>query len=602
MIWQMVGLSREIVDRMPADRSTFFAVAVLWRVIYAFLGALAVVVFIAGTKGALATGVALSFIFLLVFLLIFFLRTWFLNQFLTELSYRAYSIRESLVVKLELVLTLILSVFFSSSLAVFLLTDPKVLADLSERERTLSIASYKGFDVDLRDSVFKDRERLGLVNDFAARRRIGFTDSEANFFSIQRRALIVANSGYTRPHSALPGVEADLVKVREVFVNAGYEVSVIENKSFLDTERLLLEFVARVTSNDLIVLYVAGHGFQADGSNFLLSVDRVSLSDEFKFRHNLHQWYSRILEKNPYFAFFVLDACRELIDTRAGLRSLSAFRPPDASNFIGLSSVSAGQLANDSAGGDCLGPLDNQGNCSRRMSPFASEFVLRFAEDGLLTDLPQRISNGVVARVSQAIREYPKLARDFKGPEEDKPPVPVPQSPEVTIVRQALPIRHLDPASPLLTYAAKIDESPFFRSVQDECPPDSENFISCLDDLRRDASYRIDAVERGREEILGLRQGVYNFLITNSGKVSDIWRHVTEYKMLSWFFLTFLILTLLLIDFLLIYIGDGKRPFTANSISLKLNRRISIRRISRLYQLGIMSYKASLRRTMLGYF
>jgi hypothetical protein len=358
--------------------------------------------------------------------------------------------------------------------------------------------------------------------------------------------------------------------------------------------------VGRVTPNDLIVLYVAGHGFQEDGSNFLLSIDRVSPADGFKFRHNLHSWYSKILDQNPFFAFFVLDACRELIDSRAGLRSLSAFRPPDASNFIGLSSVSAGQLANDSAGGDCIGPIDERGNCSRRMSPFASEFVLRFAEDGLLTDLPQRISNGVVARVNQAIREHDKLVSNFSGPKDDERPAL--QSPEVTIVRQTLPIRHIAPTSPLLSYAAKIDESPFFRSIQDECPPYSENFLSCLDDLRRDADYRIDAVERGREEILGLRQGSYNFLIANSGKVSDIWRHVTEYKMLSWFFLNALILTVLLIDFLLIYFGDRKRSFLEKSTTLMLNRNFSVRRISRMYQLGIISYKACLRRTAPGYF
>jgi hypothetical protein len=351
---------------------------------------------------------------------------------------------------------------------------------------------------------------------------------------------------------------------------------------------MVSDFVLGVGSTDLVVVYIAGHGFHSDGANFLLSVAKTSEAEGFKFRHNIHDWYKKVLDKNPLFAFFVLDACREKIELGQRLRSFSSFSPPDNSNFITLSSVSAGQLANDTHGGDCLDPIGPQGDCARKMSPFASEFVQRFAEDGLLIDLPRKISNGVVARVSRARQEY-------RGPDDQKPEH---QSPEVTATRQSLPIRHLAPSSSLVSYSAKVDESIYFRPVQDACPAENDGFGACLDDLRRAATLRIDAVERGKDEILALRGSAYDFLLSNSGKVSETWRRVTEEKIFRWFMLSTIIFFVLLFDFFIIYFA-GKKFSTASSETLARGFISKLNAAARMYLLGIMSYKSCLRRMVL---
>lgn len=576
------------MERLRGNQSAVVFIAVLWRFFYACIGALAIVLFVSGTRGSIASATPLVIIFILAFLFVFFLRVWFLNQFFSEWSYRTYSLRESLVVKFELAIVIVFSLFFASSLGVASLADSVDFANIESRERNLSAASAKRFESELQAGLAKDRELLGVVNDIAVRRSIAFSESTADFFSIQRRALVVANSKYMFPHEPLPGVEADLVKVRDVFAKAGYVLTVIENRSFLETERMVSDFVLGVGSTDLVVVYIAGHGFHADGANFLLSVAKTSEAEEFKFRHNIHDWYKKVLDKNPLFAFFVLDACREKIELSQRLRSFSSFSPPDNSNFITLSSVSAGQLANDTHGGDCLDPIGPQGDCARKMSPFASEFVQRFAEDGLLIDLPRKISNGVVARVSRARQEY-------RGPVDQGP---VAQSPEFTATRQSLPIRHLAPSSSLVSYSAKVDDSIYFRPVEDACPAENDGFGACLDDLRRAATLRIDAVERGKDEILALRGSAYDFLLSNSGKVSETWRRVTEEKIFRWIMLSTIIFFVLLLDFFIIYFAGRKSP-TASSETLARSFISKLNAAARMYLLGIMSYKSCLRRMVL---
>lgn len=548
----LVGLSATLMLRLPIFVKFVLGLAILWRIIFAALAALAVCYFLLVSRSELSGAISLSLAFLITFGLVLVARLIFLGAFFHDVSTLRGNLKSSSIAKSEVVFVSIVGIFTASVLSVEILRGRQATDVIAtQRSATLS-ALTSGSRLQIQGKSRKDAELLGVINEFASLHRLGLSVNEANVFRIDRRALVVANSEYMGGRY-LPGVDADLLKVPPVLELAGYDVTLISNKSFEETNRLVRNFIGQTKETDLIVFYLAGHGFQSFGSNYL---EPVRYDDPQKQKqglsHNLNEWYTYLLKRNPHFSFFVLDACREVIEDGeiTKLKSFSTLVPPSQASYISITSTSPGYYANDFFGGDCADTQKTAGKCQSLMSPFASEFVSRFSEDGLIQDLPEKIRVGVIRRIEGA--------RDsFTGDPKDGP---VDQIPEIiTRSRAEWPIRHLSPDSSLVSYSISLADSPHYNALRELCPGEASDFIFCIEELRKTISSRIEALKAAGDSITMNRSAVYNFFIQNQSDLSSYWREITQKNRLQWFLLTTLILLIACIDLVLCHQEVTKR-------------------------------------------
>ena len=578
------GLSAPLLARLPTLAKFGLGFAVLWRIVFACLAAFAVCYFLLASRSELSGTISLALAFLITFSLVLVVRLIYLGAFFHEVSTSRENSKFSSTAKSEVIFVFIVGIFTASVLSVEIFRDRQT-ADLLAAQRSATLSALTNSSIlQIQGKSRKDAELLGVINEFASVHRLGLSVNEANIFKINRRALVVANSDYEGSRY-LAGVDADLLKVPSALTLAGYEVTLVSNKSFDETDRLVQNFIGQTKETDLIVLYIAGHGFQNFGSNYLEPV-RYDNSQKRQqgLSHNLNDWYTNLLKRNPHFSFFVLDACREVIEDggTTGLKSFSTLVPPSQASYISITSTSPGSYANDFFGGDCADTQKTSGKCQNLMSPFASEFVARFSEDGLIQDIPEKIRVGVIRRIEDA-RE------GFAGDPKDGP---VDQVPEIiTRSRAEWPIRHLSPESSLISYSLSLVDSPHYNALRRLCPREGSDFILCIEELRKTISSRIETLKASGDLITMNRTAVYNFLIQNQSHLSSYWREVTQKKRLEWFFLTVGILLVMCIDLLLVYLGPAKGSDEGMLGGPRSDRKKMLTRFLRAYARTLRFYK-----------
>lgn len=88
----------------------------------------------------------------------------------------------------------------------------------------------------------------------------------------RRMALVVGNGAYhaLAPLDTAAGDARDIAAVLETL---DFEVSLLINSDSLTFNAALSSFAARAAGADTVLFYFAGHGFQYDGSNYLVPVD-----------------------------------------------------------------------------------------------------------------------------------------------------------------------------------------------------------------------------------------------------------------------------------------------------------------------------------------
>jgi hypothetical protein len=182
-----------------------------------------------------------------------------------------------------------------------------------------------------------------------------------------RKALIIALSKYQiRP---LDGVANDAVLMKKTFEKAGYEVTVAIDKPRENVEKTIRDYGRKLSSKDLSVVYIAGHGVQQDNINYLIPIEAIEVENEPAFATgryiSLNNIINQLVTKNggARYNLFIFDACR---DFREGTGGLAKFGDP--SNRLGIvTSADAGQKAADSCT-QCRGH-----------GPFAFAFSKHFA-------------------------------------------------------------------------------------------------------------------------------------------------------------------------------------------------------------------------------
>ena len=163
-------------------------------------------------------------------------------------------------------------------------------------------------------------------------------------FAAKRVALVIGNSAYQNV-PALPNPANDAAAIAEMFKKAGFDV--VESRKDLgsiDMRRALREFYDKTADSDIAVVYYAGHGIEAGGTNYLVPVDAVLKRDRDISDEAIS--LDRILEsidQAKQLRLVILDACRDnpfnrtmqrSVAVRSVSRGLIAVQPASANTLI----------------------------------------------------------------------------------------------------------------------------------------------------------------------------------------------------------------------------------------------------------------------------
>jgi len=189
--------------------------------------------------------------------------------------------------------------------------------------------------------------RLGLIWVFVA------ASWSAN--AETRIALIIGNSDYASASLKLANPVNDAAAMQRALQDAGFVTIVKLNAKRLDFYHSVDDFAARIARDPHSVglFYYAGHGVQADGTNYLIPVDSQIESDAdleadaFDAGRVLRAMKAAQNEMN----IVILDACRDnpLPKTRGAERGLTRMEAPSGT-FIAYAAA-PGQIAHDGAKG-----------------------------------------------------------------------------------------------------------------------------------------------------------------------------------------------------------------------------------------------------------
>ena len=217
---------------------------------------------------------------------------------------------------------------------------------------------------------------------------MSFLSAACSAVAETRVALIVGNSDYASPHLKLANPANDAAAMERALRNAGFTTITRLNAKRLDFYRALDEFAGKIGRDEHSVglFYYAGHGVQADGTNYLIPVDAEveSVTDleanAFDVQRVLRTMQGAQNEMN----IVILDACRDnpLPKTRGIERGLRRMEAPSGT-FIAYAAA-PGQVAQDGANGT--------------NGVFTGELLKAMAEPGMpLEQLFKKVIAGVKA-------------------------------------------------------------------------------------------------------------------------------------------------------------------------------------------------------------
>jgi Caspase domain len=203
-----------------------------------------------------------------------------------------------------------------------------------------------------------------------------------------RIALIIGNSDYANANLKLTNPANDAAAMQRALKAAGFETIVRLNAKRLDFYRAVDEFSARIGRDQHAVglFYYAGHGVQADGTNYLIPVD-ADIQSEADLDANAFD-AGRVLRAmktaQNEMNIVILDACRDnpLPKTRGIERGLARMDAPSGT-FIAYAAA-PGQSAQDGTSGT--------------NGVFTGELVKAMAEPGVpLEQMFKKVIAGVKA-------------------------------------------------------------------------------------------------------------------------------------------------------------------------------------------------------------
>ena len=128
----------------------------------------------------------------------------------------------------------------------------------------------------------------------------------------KRVALVIGNSSYQNV-AALTNPGNDAAAITEMFKKASFDV--VESRrdlKYMEMRRALRDFADKARGADIAVIYFAGHGLEADGTNYVVPVDAMLERDADVDDEAIA--LNRILlaaEPATQLRLVILDACRD---------------------------------------------------------------------------------------------------------------------------------------------------------------------------------------------------------------------------------------------------------------------------------------------------
>lgn len=564
---------------------------VLWRIVVALLFATALYLCLTWSHAELNSPILKLLSVCLLALLLLYARACLLHNWASNLD-KEISSKTFRGFYLETPLVFSVALFTATIFSTLLLYTDKLQQTVTKHQtERLEILKIRN-DKQVEKNLFQKRDLLSAIQEFEYRLSGGDLPINENKFNLRRKALIVGNSDY-KFVARLAGVANDINPINRVLTDAGYQVTLIRDQSREDTEKGVSRFADSVTEQDIVILYIAGHGYSLAGKNMLADISYVWRKTREDRGHHIEGWFDKVLAKRPRFGFFILDACRELgpeesyITKIQGEQSRLSFDPiilktytaPPGVPFIVLQSARAGQFANDAIG-DCV--TGNSCSQDKRMSPFASEFVSQFKIDVPINIMIKNIEKGLSERIL-AIR---------RNPPQDIPVDHIrDQDIEVRSSSGGLAIRHIAPESKLAMRREKLQDHVLFQELK-TCTEAGAKTIGCLEREKQRLKVEISFLEKNISEISALNSAALSYAIKNSGDLSVVIRESA--RSIVFLPLIMIVTFVLCLDMVMLHIGFFIKPESKPNNSSKIATSHKLKGIIRFVFNTLLHYRHSL--------
>jgi uncharacterized caspase-like protein len=143
----------------------------------------------------------------------------------------------------------------------------------------------------------------------------------------RRIALVIGNDAY-QGSAKLNKAVNDAKLVAQSLEESGFEVELILDATSRTTLSALAKTAQRLSTEDLFLLYYAGHGVQLQGENFLIPIDaKAGSAQELRETAvNFNQIFEELEAARPAVSVWIFDACRDNPFTSSKTRSLRSSR------------------------------------------------------------------------------------------------------------------------------------------------------------------------------------------------------------------------------------------------------------------------------------
>ena len=132
--------------------------------------------------------------------------------------------------------------------------------------------------------------------------------SNSNFD--KKIALVIGNSKYLNTVQLL-NPQKDAKAVADKLTQMGFEVNLALDLNDRDMENLIADFSDEVSSVDLALFYYAGHGFQLNGTNYLMPIDAgLKSENKTKVENIAVDLVLEYLNGAKKLGIVLIDACR----------------------------------------------------------------------------------------------------------------------------------------------------------------------------------------------------------------------------------------------------------------------------------------------------
>lgn len=240
--------------------------------------------------------------------------------------------------------------------------------------------------------------------------------SMAKGTSDKREALIVGVSDYAKDNQDLNGIDKDVEKMKQLFINLGFNVKVLKDSESMNILSNFTDYADKLTSKDTFAFYFSGHGShtkdmnndEADGQD-----ETLVLSDG-KINKNLIDdiLYKKLNDiKAKKIVFF--DSCHSGTAFRSlgGKTQVKSMRPEDVTESFKLSSSRGISIGGDSISsnqGDFVVFSSSQDTEESLATPTGSLFTNAISEVFSDSQLQSKSLNDVKNIVREKVLTYAK--------------------------------------------------------------------------------------------------------------------------------------------------------------------------------------------------